>query len=169
MTYDALLERSVILRAAENVGHELAENGAAAHELHHASGDGGAEEGAAIKAAHDARGKFELTRESGADPVGVPLRVSFGDGFAEQFARAHRVEEAFAGERIDEGGSVADQRPVLADYGALGKGRNLGRGQNMAIETGGFDRELLPGNERLQVLAELALVVRRHAAADADR
>src|SRR5260370_5917464 len=115
MSHGALLQRSVVLRATENVGHDLAESGAAAKELHHARGHGGAEESAAIEAAHDAGGEFEFAGESCADPVGVHLGIAFGDGLAEKFAGAHCVKEAFPGERIDECGGVASYRPVFSD------------------------------------------------------
>src|SRR5215472_16486232 len=68
MAYNALLEGSVVLRPAEEIGHELAEDGAATHELNHTCGDGGTEEGAAIKAADDACGEFEFAGKSGANP-----------------------------------------------------------------------------------------------------
>src|SRR5215470_5313442 len=143
MADDALLERSVVLRAAENVGHELAENGAAAQELDHARSDRGAEEGAAVEAADNACGEFEFAGERGAYPVGIHLRIAFGDGFAEQFAGAHGVEEAFTGERVDESGSVAYQRPVFADHGALRKRSNLRRREDMAVEARVVEAEIL--------------------------
>src|SRR5262249_1199128 len=46
-----LLEGGVVLSAAENVGHQLPEDGTAAHELNHARGDGSAKERAAVKPA----------------------------------------------------------------------------------------------------------------------
>ena len=83
MSDDSLLERGVVLSAAENVGHDLAENCAAAEELHHASGDRGTEKRSAIKAANDARSEFKFAGKRSADPIGVHLRMAFGDGFAE--------------------------------------------------------------------------------------
>src|SRR5882672_12315343 len=100
----ALLKRGVVLSAAENISHDLAENCAAAKELHHAGGDGSAQESAAVEAANDARGEFKFAGERGANPVGVHLRMAFGDGFAEEFAGAHGVEQAFSGEGVDERG-----------------------------------------------------------------
>src|SRR6266436_873672 len=164
----ALLERGVVLRTAENIGHDLAENGAAAEELHHARGDGGTEECATVKAAHDARGEFEFAGEGRANPVGVHLRIAFGDGFAEKFAGAHGVEQTLSGERIDESGSITYQRPIFADDRALRKCRNLWRGKNMAVEARGFGGKFLLADKRLQVSAKFVLIVRGHAAADAD-
>src|SRR5690349_22864046 len=60
---EPLLQAGIILRATEEVGHQLAENGVAANELHHARGHSPAEERAQIEAAHDARGKFKLAGE----------------------------------------------------------------------------------------------------------
>src|ERR1700746_3019251 len=110
MSHDALLERGVILCAAENIGHDLAEDGAATHKLNHARGDCGAEESAAIEATHNAGGEFKFAGEGRADPIGVHLGIAFGDGFAEKFAGAHGVEKTFSGEWIDESGGVAYQR-----------------------------------------------------------
>src|SRR5438105_4527826 len=149
MAYDALLERGIVLRAAENIGHNLAENRAAAEELHHARGDGGTEECATVKAAHDARGEFQFTRKSRANPVGVHLRIAFGDGFAEKFAGAHSVEQTFTSERIDKSGGIAHQRPILADDGALRKSRYLWRGKNVTVEPCGFGGKFLLANKHL--------------------
>src|SRR5260370_2182069 len=168
MAYDALFERSVVLRTAENIGHDLAENGAAAEELHHARGDGGTEECATVKAAHDARGEFEFVGEGRAKPVGVHLGIAFGDGFAEKFAGAHGVEQSFTSEGIDKSGRIADERPIFADDRALRKCRNLWRGKNMAVEARGFGGKFLLADKRLQVSAKFVLIVRGHAAADAD-
>src|ERR1700756_953927 len=169
MAYNALLECGVVLRAAENIGHNLAEDGAAAKELHHASGDHGAEESAAIEAAHDARGEFEFTRESSADPVSVHLGIAFGDGFAEKFTGAHGVKQTFSGERINERGGVAYQSPIPANHGALRECWNLRRGKDVAVEARGFQGKLLLADESLQVCTQFGLIVRSHAATDADR
>src|SRR5208337_2022796 len=71
MTEDALLKRGVILRAAEQVGEKLAEDGVALEELHHARGDGAAEERSAVEAANDARGEFEFGGKRGFDTRGI--------------------------------------------------------------------------------------------------
>src|SRR5262249_44113727 len=116
---DAFLERRIVLRAAKNVRHQLAEHGTALEELHHASSDRGPEECTAIKAANDARGKRQLRSEGSADPVGVNLRLTFREGFAEQFSRTHGIKKAFAGQRIDPSGRIADKRPILSNDSAL--------------------------------------------------
>src|SRR5262249_49449983 len=141
-------------------------DGAATHELNHACGDGGTEEGAAIKSANDACGELEFAGKSGANPVGVALGIAFGDGFAEKLAGAHGVEETLAGEWVHKSGRVSNQRPVLADYGALGKRRNLRRRKNVAVEARILRLEFLSANENLKMLSQFGLVVRSHAAAN---
>src|SRR5262245_53213395 len=106
MADNTLLQSCVVLRTAEDVGHELAENRAATHELNHARRDRRSQERAPIEAAHNACRKFKFARKCGANPVGVALRIALGDGFAEKFSGAHSVEEAFAGERVNESSSV---------------------------------------------------------------
>ena len=44
MAENALLQRGVVLRATEQIGEQLAEDGVALEKLHHAGGDGRAEE-----------------------------------------------------------------------------------------------------------------------------
>src|ERR1051326_30303 len=99
MAHHALLERSVVLRAAKNIGHDLAENRAAAKKLDHAGGDGGAEKRAAIETADDFRGELQFAGKRSTHPIRIHLRIAFSDGLAEKFPRAHRVEETFSGER----------------------------------------------------------------------
>src|SRR5207248_3959375 len=89
--------------------------------------------------------------------------------FADEFSGAHGVEKAFTVDRNDECGSVAYQRPIFADDGALRKCRNLRRRENVAVKAGGFGGKLLFADESLQVRAEFRLIVRSHAAADTDR
>src|SRR5882724_2729403 len=168
MSYDALLERGVILCTAENIGHDLTKNGTTAEELHHARGDGSAEKGATVKTADDLCSEFQFTREGCADPVSVHLRIALGDGFAEEFARAHGVKETFTSERIDESGGIADERPVFSDDSALGKRGNLRRRKDMAVKARGFSGKFLLADEHLQVSAKFVLVVRSHAAANSD-
>ena len=168
MSHDTLLERRVVLRAAEDIGHDLAEDRTAAQKLNHAGSDRGAEERAAIEAANNASSEFQFAGKSGANPVGVHLGIAFGNGFAEKFARAHSVEETFAGERVNESGSISNKGPVFADNGALRKCRNLRRWQHMTVEASGFGGESLFADECLQMCAKFGLIVRSHAAADAD-
>src|SRR5216684_4991776 len=54
------LQTGVILRAAEEIAHQLPEYRAAAHELHHARGDRAAQKGAAIESPHDARRELQF-------------------------------------------------------------------------------------------------------------
>src|SRR5215467_535298 len=169
MTNHALFQGRVILGAAENIGHELAEDGAAAHKLDHARGNGGAQERATVETAYDARREFKLAGESGADPVAVSLRIAFGNGFAQKFARTHGVEQAFACKRIDESGGVSDERPVFPDHCTLRKRGNLRGREHVAVKAGVFGLEVLLADENLQVLTELGLCVRSHAAADTHR
>src|SRR5215470_11272672 len=169
MTDHALLEGGVVLGAAENVGHELPENGTATHELNHARGYGGAKKAAAVKPPYDPRCKLELAGESGSYPIGVHLGIALGDGSAQQFAGAHGVEQPFSGQRIDESGRVTYHGPVLADHRALRKRRHLRRGQDVAVKAGARHVEFLLADENLQMLAQLGLVMRSHAAANADR
>src|SRR5208337_2595867 len=97
MAEDALLKRGVILRAAEQVGEKLAEDGVALEELHHARGDGAAEERSAVETADEARGEFEFGGKRGFDTRGIFFGAAFGEGLAQEFAGAHGVEQAFAG------------------------------------------------------------------------
>src|SRR5260221_13456829 len=60
MAGHALLQRGVVLRAAENIGHDLPENSAAAEKLNHPRGDGGAQKRSAIEAPNDARREFQF-------------------------------------------------------------------------------------------------------------
>src|SRR5882762_5930634 len=64
-------QAGIILGAAEEVAHQLAEDRAAAQELHHARGDRASEKRPAIKPAHDARRKFELRGKGGFHPRGI--------------------------------------------------------------------------------------------------
>src|SRR6266851_8971164 len=91
------LQAGIILGAAEEVAHQLAEDRATAQELHHPRGDRASEKRSAIKPAHDARRKFELRGKSSLHPRGIFLRAARGQRTPEQFAGAYRVEKSFAG------------------------------------------------------------------------
>src|ERR1700719_1681625 len=78
----AALQAGVILAAAEEVANQLAENRAAAHQLHNAGSNGGAQNRATIKTAHDARSKFQFGRKRGADPGWIFFGATLGQGFA---------------------------------------------------------------------------------------
>ena len=151
MAPEATFEAAVILSAAEEIAHELAEDGAAVHELDHVGGDGSAEERAAIEAAHDTSGEFEFAGEGGFDPRHVFFGAALGEGLAEQFAGAHGVEEAFAGERIDPGGGVSDERPILAENGAIGKRALLRRRKDVAVKFCVFSGDAVFFDKRAQV------------------
>src|SRR5437868_4689193 len=155
MAPEAALETGVILRSGEDVGHQLAKNGAAPEKLHHAGGNGGAQESAAIKTADDAGGEFKLSGKSGANARGIFFRAAFGEGAAEEFAGTHGVEKAFAGERIDPSGGVAHHGPIFAEDGTLGESAFARRGQNVAVEARAFRGDFLFVDKGVQVRAEL--------------
>jgi len=131
---DALLERGVILRATEEVGEQLAEDGVALEELDHAGGDSSAEERAAVEAADDAGGKFELKGEGSSDAGRVGLGAAFRERAAKNFTRAHGIKEAFPGKGIDPGGGVAAEGPVFSNDSAVRKSALLRGGEDVAVE-----------------------------------
>src|SRR6266850_1309122 len=69
-------QAGIILGAAKEVAHQLAEDRTAAQELHHARRDRASEKRPAIKPAHDARRKFELRGKSGLHPRGIFFRAT---------------------------------------------------------------------------------------------
>src|SRR5580693_149045 len=96
MAPQAAFEAAVVLRSAEEIAHQLPEHGATVHKLHHAGGDGSAEEGAAVEAAHDARGEFQFARECGFDPRRIFFGAAFRKRAAQELPGAHRVEKSLA-------------------------------------------------------------------------
>src|SRR6266567_8726928 len=98
------LQAGIILRAAEEVAHQLPEHRAAPYELNHARGDRTPQKGAAIETPHDARRELEFGGESGLDPRGVLLRAALGE----------RAPQQFAVKWIDPRSRISHQRPVLA-------------------------------------------------------
>ena len=168
MTPEAALQAGIILRAAEEVAHQLTENRAAADELHHARRYRIPQERPAVKAPDDARGKFQFAGEGRFDPGGIFFRAALRERPAKQFAGAYGVKEAFAGEGIDPGCGVADERPVFSENAAFRKCAFLRGGQNVAIKLGVFRRDVLFLDKSLQVAAELCAGMRGHAAADSD-
>src|SRR5208282_567637 len=82
MAEDALLKGGVVLRAAEQIGKKLAEDGVALEKLHHACGDGAAKKRPAVEAPDNARGKFEFRGERGFDARGIFFGAAFGKGLA---------------------------------------------------------------------------------------
>jgi len=79
-----------------------------------------------------------------------------------------REYHGLTGERVNPRGCVANERPILADNGALRKRAFLRRRQNVRIELAAFGWDVLFLNECLQMRAKLAAGVRSHAATDAD-
>src|SRR5260370_30361248 len=65
MAPESPLQAGVILRAAEQVAHQLPEHRAAAQELHHPRRDPTAQERSAIETPHDARREPQFSAESG--------------------------------------------------------------------------------------------------------
>src|SRR6266481_6077910 len=125
----APLQGGIILGAAEEVAHQLAEDRAAAQELHHPRRDRASQKRAAIKPPHDARRKFELCGERSLHPRGIFFRAPGGQGPAEQFAGADRVKESFAGQGIDPGDAAAWVDPLTGEglFYAIRSGELLGR------------------------------------------
>src|SRR5712691_1680388 len=78
------LEAGIVLRAAEEVAHQLPEDGAAAQELNHAGRDRAPQEGAAIEPPHDSRREFQFGGEGGPHPSGILFRAAFRDRTPEQ-------------------------------------------------------------------------------------
>src|SRR6266436_3677386 len=162
----APLQAGIILGAAEEVAHQLAEDRAAAQELHHARRDRASQKRPAIKPAHDARRKFEFRGERSLHPRGIFFRAPGGQGPAEQFAGADRVKESFAGQGIHPGGRITYQGPIFSGHGALGKGALQGSRQHMTVKLCAFGRDILPLHKLLQMAAEFRARVRGHAAAN---
>src|SRR5260370_9931408 len=71
------LQAGVVLRAAEKVAHQLPENRAASQKLHHPRRYCRAQEGAAVKAPHDARCKLELRRKCRPHARRICFRAAF--------------------------------------------------------------------------------------------
>src|SRR6267143_2952087 len=72
------LEAGIILSAAEEIAHQLAEDRAAAQELHHARRDRASQKRPAIKPAHNTRRKFEFRRKRSLHPRGIFFRAACG-------------------------------------------------------------------------------------------
>src|ERR1700676_839890 len=149
MAPEAAFQTGVVLCAAEKVAHQLPEHRAAPQELHHARRHGGAQERSAVKAAHDASGELQFRREGRLDPRRIFFRAALRERLSQQFARAHGVKQAFARQRIYPRRRVANQRPVLAQHGAFGKGPLLRRRKHVTIELCALGRNLLAIDERV--------------------
>src|SRR6266849_4827802 len=145
------LQAGVVLRAAEKVAHQLPENRTASQKLHHPRRDCGAQKRAAIKAPHDARRKFELRRKCRPHARRIFFRAAFRQRPAQQLARAHGIEQAFAGQRIDPRRRVAHHRPVFPEHMALRERALPRRGQHVTVKARAFGRNFLLLNKRVQV------------------
>src|SRR6266700_6117000 len=86
------LQAGIILRAAEEVTHQLPEHRAAPYELSHARGDRTAQEGATIETPQDTRRKFEFRLKNCLDPRRILLRAALGERAPQQFAGANRIK-----------------------------------------------------------------------------
>src|SRR5260370_4563970 len=161
------LQAGVILRAAEEISHQLPEYRAAAHELNHASGDRAAQEGSTIETPHNPRREFQFGAKGCLHPCGVFLRAAFREGAAQQFARANGIEKSFARERIDPRGRISDERPVLSDNVSFGKRALLRRRQDVAVKLGALRLYAVFLHEGLKMAAQLPAGMRRHTVADA--
>src|SRR5216683_1693113 len=73
------LQAGVILRAAEQIAHQLPEHRAAAQELNHARRDRTAEERSTIETPHDACRKLQFGAESSLYPRWVLLGAAFSE------------------------------------------------------------------------------------------
>src|SRR5713101_566227 len=121
MAPESPLQAGVILRAAEQVAHQLPEHRAAPQELNHARRNRTTQERSAIKTPHDARRELQFGAESSLHPRRVLLRTAFGKRAAQQLAGANRIEKSLTGERIHPRSRISDERPVLSDDVTFGK------------------------------------------------
>src|SRR2546427_1673539 len=169
MAPESPLQAGVILRAAEQIAHQLPEHRAAGQELNHARRDCTAQERSAIKTPHDARREFQFSAKSSLYPRRVLLRATFGERAAQQFAGANGIERAFAGEGIDPRRRISNKRPVLSDDVSFGKRALLRRGQDVAIKLCALRLYTVLPHKCLQMAAQLRAGMRRHAPANADR
>src|SRR6266481_9074261 len=169
MAPESPLQAGVILRAAEQIAHQLPEHRAAAQELNHARRDRTAQERSAIKTPHDARREFQFSAKSSLYPRRVLLRATFGERAAQQFAGANGIEKAFAGEWIDPRRRISNKRPVLSDDVSFGKRALLRRGQDVAIKLCALRLYTVLVHKGLQMAAQLRAGMRRHAPANPDR
>src|SRR5712664_1912610 len=109
------LQAGVILRAAEQIAHQLPEHRAAPQELHHARRNRTTQDRSAIKTPHDARRELQFGAEGSFHPSRVLLRAALGERAAHQFAGANRIEKSLTGERIHPRSRISDERPFLSD------------------------------------------------------
>jgi hypothetical protein len=164
----ALAKAGVVLRTAEKVAQQIAECCAAASELDHARGDCAAKESAAKNKADETRGDFEVGDEFGAESRGIAFRLALDQRLGEQIARAKSIEEAFTGDGVDACRGVSRKGPVLAGNFSVAQRAELGRGENVAVETRAVDGDFLVANEAVEEIAQRLGCVLGHLGANAD-
>src|SRR5271154_1385270 len=79
MAPETALQARVVLRAAEDIAHQLPEDCAAAHELHHAGGHRCAQKRSAVETTDDPRGEFQFRRKRSFYPHWVFFGAAFGE------------------------------------------------------------------------------------------
>src|SRR5713101_1273219 len=149
MAPESPLQAGVILRAAEQVAHQLPEHRAAAQELHHARRDRTAQERSAIETPHDARRELQFSAESSLYPRWILLGAAFRERPAQQFAGTNGIEKAFARQGIDPRRRISNERPVLSDDVSFGERALLRRRQDVAIKLCALRLYAVPFHEGL--------------------
>src|SRR5260370_41599089 len=86
------LQAGVILRAAEEIAHQLTKHRAAPHELHHARGHRAPQKRSSIETPHDACRELQLRAESSLHPGRVLLRTAFGKRPPQHFAETNGLQ-----------------------------------------------------------------------------
>src|SRR5271169_4261353 len=76
--------------------------------------------------------------------------------------------EAFAGEWVNPGGRVANERPVAADNGTAAERVQLGRRENVAVEGRALPGDLFGFEKTVEMILHGARDAGSEAAADAD-
>src|SRR5260370_2576164 len=163
------LQAGVILRAAEEIAHQLPEHRTAPHELHHPRGHRAPQKRSSIETPHDACRELQLRAESSLHPGRVLLRTAFGKRTAEQFARTNGIEKTLARERIDPRRRISHERPVLSNHGSFRKPALLRRWQHMAIKLCALRLDGVLIHECLQMPAQFRARMRRHTPANPHR
>src|SRR5204862_2653059 len=149
------LQTGVILRTAEEIAHQLPEDRAAAHKLHHARCYRAAQERSAIKPPNDARREFQFGAESSLHPGRIFLRASRGERAPQQFAGPNGIKKSLASKRIDPGRRVSYECPVFSDHTSFGKRALSRRRQHMAVKLCALRRYVVLLDKVLQVPAQL--------------
>src|ERR1700733_14216840 len=87
----AALQAAIILRAAEDVANQITKCGRVIHQLHHARGDGAAEEISAKHFSGNVGGEFQVRGESSSQFRWIKFGLACRDGLRQQITRAQRV------------------------------------------------------------------------------